>query len=137
MKYLLDTNVVSELVKIRHHPKVVAWLKALPQESLHLSVLTLGEIRKGVERMEVNEYRERIVLFLQTTVHDWFGERLLAVDAAVADRWGRLAAAATATLPAIDLLLAATAQVHGLTLVTRNIRHFASLGVDLVNPWED
>jgi toxin FitB len=136
LKYLIDTNVLSELRKKEPEPRVVSWIPARPRHALCLSVLTLGEIRKGVERVEDPARRQTLIEWLEFELPGFFAGRLLAVDAPVADRWGRLVAAAGRPLPAIDGLLAATALTHDLTLVTRNIKDFADLGVNLINPWD-
>ena len=88
MSYLLDTNVVSELARSRPEPAVADWFACMADEALYLSVLTLGELRKGVELLRQGAKRERLRLWLETDVPTWFGNRLLPVDAAVADRWG-------------------------------------------------
>ncbi len=135
MSYLVDTNVISELVRAEPDPRVASWFRDLPDEVLHLSVLTLGEIRKGVERLPGGARKERLRVWLETTLPDWFGERVLAVDAAVADRWGRLLAEVGRPVPAVDSLLAATALHHELRIVTRNSVDFAYPGLEVVNPW--
>ena len=136
MSYLIDTNVLSELRRKQPDPQVVAWMQARPRQSLYLSVLTLGEIRKGLERVEDAARKQALLDWLEVELSNYFVGRLLAVDAHTADRWGRLLAQAGRPLPAIDALLAATALQHDLTLVTRNTRDFLGLGVRLVNPWE-
>ena len=136
MSYLIDTNVLSEVVRPKPDTRVLEWLDGVADSALHLSVLTVGEIRSGVERLKTGARRERLRLWLEHDLPAWFEDRLLPVDAAVADRWGRLSAAARRPLPAIDSLLAATALVHGLRLVTRNTRHFAVPGLELLNPWD-
>lgn len=135
MTYLLGTNVISELARPRPDRRVTDWLGGLATGSLFLSVLTLGELRRGVERLPAGGRRERLRRWLETELGAWFGPRLLAVDAAVADRWGRMLAASTRSLPAIDSLLAATALAHDLRLVTRNARDFAVPGLEVVDPW--
>ena len=135
MSYLLDTNVVSELARPRPSPRVLAWFGAVPDHALHVSVLTLGEIRNGVERLRDLHRREKLRLWLESELPVWFGPRVLAIDADVADRWGRLIAAAGRTLPAVDSLLAATALGHGLRLVTRNTADFDFPDLEVVNPW--
>ncbi len=111
-------------------------MHARPRQSLYLSMLTLGEIRKGLERVEDASRKQTLLDWLEVELPNYFVGRLLAVDAHTADRWGRLLAQAGRPLPAIDALLAATALQHDLTLVTRNTRDFAGLGVRLVHPWE-
>ena len=98
-------------------------------------VLTLGEIRQGVEALPAGVRRERLRTWLETEIPAWFGRRLLPIDGGVADRWGRLNASSVRTLPAIDSLLAATALHHDLRIVTRNTGDFEGTGAELVNPW--
>jgi predicted nucleic acid-binding protein len=136
VSYLLDTNVISELVRPRPQAAVLDWFADTPNEALFLSVLTLGEIRKGVEKLNDAPRREKLRVWLEHDLRDWFGARILPVDAAVADRWGRLLAEAGRPLPSIDSLLAATALHHELRLVSRNARDFAHPGLVVVNPWE-
>lgn len=135
MSYLVDTNVISELRKGRRcDPGVASWFADVSPEEIYLSVLTIGEIRKGIENIRRRDERTAAVL------EAWLGEvvaihsdRILPVDDSIADRWGRYNA--PAPLPVLDSLLAATASVHGLTLVTRNIKHVERTGVDCLNPF--
>ena len=136
MSYLLDTNVVSELVRVKPNNKVVKWFETVPDEALHLSVLSLGEVRKGVEKLKASRRRERLRVWLEQELVEWFGPRLLPVDHAVADRWGILLARIERPVPAIDSMLAATALHHGLRLVTRNIEDFQVTGLEVINPWD-
>lgn len=136
MSYLLDTNVISEVVQRKPNKRVMAWLDELPNEALFISVLTLGEIRNGVERLGDRKRREKLRLWLEHDLFDWFGGRILAVDLAVADRWGRLLADEGRPLPTIDSLLAATALHHELRLVTRNTKDFEIQGLEVIDPWE-
>ena len=139
MSYLIDTNVLSELRRKQPDSHVVAWFSERAAQSLFLSVLTLGEIRKGIELLDATHAdaarRQSLSDWLEQELPTFFLGRLLGVDAGVADRWGRLQAQAGRPLPAIDSLLAATALHHNLTLVTRNVRDFADMGVELINPW--
>lgn len=136
MSYLVDTNVLSELRRRTPDGRVVGWMQARPRQSLYLSVLTLGEIRRGIERLDDGARRQKLLDWLEVELPNYFLGRLLGIGAHTADRWGRLMAAAGRPLPAIDGLLAATAMQHDLTLVTRNTKDFADLDVQLVNPWE-
>ncbi len=136
MSYLIDTNVVSELTRSEPAPAVVAWFEEVDDEALHLSVLTLGELRHGVEKLPASKRKEKLRHWLEHELPRWFGDRLLPVDAAVADTWGRLQANADRTLPAIDSLLAATALHRHLRLVTRNTADFVIKDLETVNPWE-
>ncbi len=136
MSYLLDTNVLSELRRKSPNPGVVDWFSQRPPATLYLSVLTLGEIRKGIESVSDEVRRQKLLDWLETDLAAFFTGRILPVDAAVADRWGRLVASAGRPLSAIDSLLAATALAHDLVMVTRNIRDFAGLPVRLFDPWK-
>ena len=136
MSYLVDTNVISEVRKGRRcDPNVARWYDALTDADLYLSVLTLGEIRKGIELARPHDPSQAAALdrWLET-VQDAFGPRLLPVDRAVADEWGRMNAPYPVAV--VDGLLAATARVHGLTLATRNVAHVETTGASFVNPFE-
>lgn len=135
MTYLLDTNVVSELARRKPAATVLKWLDQAPYASIHLSVLTPGELRHGVERLPDGERKEQLRLWLDRDVPAWFGDRLLPITAEIADRWGQLLAECRRPLPAIDSLLGATALHHGLRLVTRNATDFRFPGLTVVNPW--
>ncbi len=135
MNVLLDTNVVSEFARPKPQQAVLEWLRQVPPDALYVSVLTLGELRDGVERLSASTRREQLKLWLERDVRAWFGSRVLPVDTAVADRWGRLRATMKRPLPAADSLLAATALEHGLRLVTRDAGDFTFPGLEVVNPW--
>ncbi|MGP3971108.1 type II toxin-antitoxin system VapC family toxin [Streptomyces sp. 6N223] len=134
--YLLDTNTVSELRKRHPDPSVVNWMQQTPNNSLFISPLVIGEIRKGVERARRREPRQAEALesWLRKRVIDRFTERILPVTTEVAEVWGPLNC--PDPLPVIDGLLAATALVHDLTLVTRNVKDVERTGVRLLNPFE-
>jgi predicted nucleic acid-binding protein len=137
VKWLLDTNVLSETRKgPRTHGALARWWRGVEQHDICVSVLTLGEIRRGVERLRKRDAAtataiEAWLLGLQASL----GQRLLGVDLRITDAWGRLTAGRT--VPDLDSLLAATALVHGLILVTRNTRDVEGLGVLLLNPFAD
>lgn len=135
MSYLLDTNIVSET--IRHNPNkpLISWLDKIPGEALFVSVLTFGEIRKGIEALPDRKRREKLRLWLEHDLPEWFEGRVLPVDLAVADRWGRLLADVRRPVPTIDSLLAATALHYELRLVTRNSGDFAYPGLEVINPF--
>jgi len=137
VSYLVDTNVLSELRRKSPDTRVVEWFAKRPAETLYLSVLTLGEIRKGREGVTDAARRQALTDWLETELPLFFTGRLLNVDAAVADRWGRMVAAAGRPLPVVDSLLAATALTHDLVLVTRNTKDFAGLPVEIFDPWAD
>lgn len=134
MSYLLDTNVVSELRRRRPDSGVLTWFGSARAEDLRLSVLVIGEIRQGVELLahrdadQAAAYEKWLV-----NLHDVYGDRIVPVTADVADVWGRLNV--PDRLPVVDGLLAATAMVHGWTLVTRNTADVARTGVRLLNPF--
>ena len=136
MSYLLDTNVLSELRRKTPDAGVSTWFAQRPASSLYLSVLTLGELRKGIEGVRESARRLALTDWVQSELSMFFLGRILDVDAQVADRWGKLVASAGRPVPAIDSLLAATALVHGLSMVTRNAKDFASLGLEVINPWK-
>jgi predicted nucleic acid-binding protein len=136
VSFLIDTNIISEVCKRgRCDPNVAAWWSRLAEDDLWLSSLVLGEIRKGVELARRHDSRKAKALegWLADIVSS-FGDRVLPVDAAVVDQWGRTSA--IRSVPVIDALLAATAKVYGLTLVTRNLADVAGLEVDVLNPFE-
>jgi toxin FitB len=136
LSYLIDTNVLSELRRREPNAQVVAWMQARPRQSLYLSVLSLGEIRKGIEGVADPAFRQTLTDWLEVELRHYFVGRLLDIDETVADRWGRVQAASGRSLPVIDGLLAASALQHDLSLVTRNTRDFEGLGVRLINPWQ-
>lgn len=138
MSFLLDTMVVSETVKRdgRRDERVRAWLAATASEATYLSVASVCELAKGIERLKQRDEDRRA-----DRLERWFrgvlvtySERMLLIDAAVAEQWGHLLAG-TPTRPVLDALLAATAAVHSMTVVTRNIDHFAGTGVEVLNPY--
>ena len=136
--FLLDTNVISELVRPRPDAHVRRWIEGTDESLLYLSVLTLGEIRKGIASVRDESKRAGLEGWLDSDMVARFWGRILDVDRGVADRWGRLAAEAAAKktpLPVIDGLLAATAMQHNLMLVTRNTKDVAATGVPLLDPW--
>jgi len=137
--FLLDTNCISELVRVKPEPRVLEWMEAADEGLLYLSVLTLGEIRKGLAGLPQSKRRTHLEAWLEVELQARFSRRILPVDAAVADRWGVLAANAKRkgkALSTIDALLAATALHYNLTVVSRNVNDFANTQVPFLNPWE-
>jgi toxin FitB len=137
--FLLDTNIISELIKPKPEPRLVTWLSGTDENLLYLSVLTLGEIRKGVAMLREPARRVQLETWLDSELRLRFAGRILAVDDDVADRWGVMvgrAAARKIALPVIDGLLAATALHYNLTLVTRNSKDVAGTDALVFNPWE-
>lgn len=137
MSYLIDTCALSELISARPDKNVISWFQSAPREGLYLSVLSLGEIRKGVEKMPQGRRYDQILSWLEYDLPLWFEDRMLPVDRHVADEWGRLLSKVERTFPAIDSLLAATALCHRLTVVTRNVKDFDLPDIDTLNPWSE
>jgi predicted nucleic acid-binding protein len=137
VSFLIDTCALSELVKPKPSRRVSEWFDAAPPEALFVSVLTLGEIRKGIENLGGGGRRAKIAVWLEAELPAWFEDRILPVDIGVADEWGRLMARLKTPVPAIDGLIAATALRHRFAIVTRNQSDFAATGVKLLNPWKD
>ena len=134
--YLIDTNVVSELRKDkRRDPRVAAWFQKVSDEDLYISVLVVGEIRQGVEKVRRSDkrYAHTLEMWLNEVV-ETFGSHILPIDQKVAEIWGRMAA--QGSFPVIDTLLAATAEAHGLTLVTRNVKDIRGGFLRYLNPFE-
>ena len=136
MSCLLDTNVLSELRRKTPDARVVRWFSQRPAGTLYLSVLTLGEIRKGIEMLADQRRRLALMDWLDIELPAFFSGRVLDIDTAVADRWGRIVAHAGRPLPSIDSLLIATAAQHGMTLVSRNLRDVEGLGAPVLSPWQ-
>jgi predicted nucleic acid-binding protein len=135
--YLLDTNVLSETRKRHPAPGVVNWIKSTPPDQLHVSVLTLGEITLGITHIRArgDHLQAAILERWLDGIEKGFADRALPVTARVAAEWGRQQP--PWPVPVIDALIAATARVNGLTIVTRNLRDFESAGVPLINPFTE
>jgi len=139
--FLLDTNVLSEFSRsaIPPNPQVKRWMESVDPELLFTSVLSIGEMRKGIELLPPSKKRSELEQWLDSDLNGWFGDNLLPVTKAISDRWGILAARSQQQgkpLGNIDGLLAATAIEHGLTVATHNTKHFVDLGVTIFDPWE-
>ncbi len=138
MNFLLDTNVVSEWVKPRPNSGVVTWLAEVDEDRVFISVVTLAELRHGIERMAAGTRRARLDAWLTDELTARFEARILSVDAAIANMWGRIVARGQASgrpVGPMDAFIAATAEQQNLTLVTRNVSDFEALGIHLINPW--
>ncbi|MGH6934211.1 MAG: type II toxin-antitoxin system VapC family toxin [Dongiaceae bacterium] len=138
MSYLLDTNVVSEFVKARPSPQLALWLDATSEDELYLSVVTVAELRFGIESMPRGQRRDALMIWLYDQLIQRFERRILAVDQAVAEAWGVVmgrARKAGRPMAAMDGIFAASSEVHGLTLVTRDARDFQGAGISLLSPW--
>ncbi len=140
MRFLLDTNVISELVKPLPNENVWEWVNALPDEQLFISSITIGELQRGIELLPPSIRRSDYERWLQEQILTQYADRIIAVDTMVMLRWGALMAGTAAKgrpLPVFDSLLAATALTHNMQLVTRNVQDFAETGVQVVNPWQE
>ncbi len=138
MSFLLDTNVVSEWTKPRPNSGVIAWLDQVDEDDVFLSVITFAELRHGIDRLPASARRRRLDEWLRSELPTRFEGRIAPVDGAIADEWGRLVARREAggrPIQAMDALIAATARVHDLTLVTRNVSDFKTSLKSLLNPW--
>jgi toxin FitB len=137
VKYLFDTCLVSELVRKKPDSKVVKWVSDCDEELAYLSVLTLGEIQKGISRLEDKKRRSALQMWLDSELCARFDGRILPVTQEIAQTWGVLQAEAKGIgIPSIDGLIGATAVAHNLTVVTRNVSDLAKTGAKILNPWE-
>lgn len=140
MSFLLDTNVISEWVKPAPNPRVTQWLDEVDEDQVFLSVASLAEIRRGIELMEPGRRRDRLTAWLAGELLTRFEGRILDIDRRIAEAWGAVMARgqkAGLNLGSMDAFFAATAEVHRMTLVTRNVGHFEKLGAPLFNPWQE
>ena len=138
MRYLLDTNVLSELTRPRCEPRVLDWLNSVDEDETYVSVMSVAELRQGIEFLPKGKRRDALNVWLQDDLLDRYRERLIDVTVDVANMWGALSAGARAAggkMPAVDGIIAATAHVHSLIVATRDTRDFEPLGVKLLNPW--
>jgi toxin FitB len=130
---LLDTVVVSELRKSRPNPRVVAWMRGLQEADVYLSVVTIGEIERGIRKARDPAFGQVLTRWLEDLLR-LYGDRVLPVTPHISRRWGRLSA--ELGHDGADLLIAATAAAHRLTVATRNTRHFAPAGVEVFDPFK-
>jgi len=140
VSFLLDTDVVSEWVKPRPNAGVVAWLAEADEDRIFVSVITLAELRYGIERLAAGHRRRRLDEWLRHELPLRFEGRVLSIDAAIADAWGKIVARSEAVgrpIGVTDAFIAASAEVHGLTLVTRNASDFEPTLKSIVNPWTE
>ena len=138
MKYLLDTNVISELISTQPNKHVIAWIDGIDDQLVYLSVITVGEIKRGIEKLVNSQRKESLNNWLNEDLLIRFDNKILVIDLPVILTWGRLIAKLEGqgrALPAIDSLIAATALHHDLNLVTRNEKDFDGTDVAVINPW--
>ncbi len=139
MKYLLDTCVISELVAKQPNPKVIEFVDSLDADDVYLSVITIGEIAKGIERLSKSKRKQELIDWLQNDLLIRFDGKIIALATEVMLEWGTLTAHLETTgkiIPAMDSLIAATCHSYSFTLVTRNVDDFTATGIEIVNPWE-
>jgi predicted nucleic acid-binding protein len=138
MSYLIDTCCISELVKKKPNPNVVKWFADQDELSMFLSVITFGELRKGIEKLPDSKKKKELNRWLKEDLKHRFKNRILNINLEEANKWGEILAAAEkngSPLPAIDSFIAATALVHDLSVVTRNTKDMEGSGVEVINPW--
>ncbi|MCY4092768.1 MAG: type II toxin-antitoxin system VapC family toxin [Caldilineaceae bacterium] len=133
--FLLDTDVLSALRRRERNPTIIGWVEAQRTTDLYLSVITVGEIERGIslQRRRNASFANELAIWFDRVLY-WYQDRIIIVDAATARRWGQLSA--TLGHDSVDLLIAASALENGLTVVTRNVRHFEPTGVSVLNPFE-
>jgi len=138
MSYLLDTCVLSELIKPQPDQNVSTWIEKIQESHLYISAITMGEIQKGISKLDTSKKKQSLQIWLQQDLTARFSGRILSVDAEISLEWGNMqghAIRSGTTVPIIDSLIAATAKCHNLSLVTRNLDDFKNLPINLINPW--
>jgi len=139
MNYLLDTCVLSELIKPQPNKNVVRWISGIEERCLYISVLTIGEIHKGIEKLPESKKKENLHEWVKFDLQERFNDKILDIDLHVVTTWGKVQAQSELmgqTLPTIDGLIACTGITHDLRVATRNIKDMQASGADLINPWE-
>ena len=139
MKHLLDTCVISEFIKPQPESRLLDWFQTTLAQNLFLSVITIGEIKKGIYKLPASNKKQALLLWLTTLLAD-YQDRILPIDLAIMENWSNITAAAEKNgqpVASMDGLIAATAHTHRLALVTRNERDFAACNISIINPWRD
>ena len=137
MKYLLDTNIISEMQKSNCNPKVKAFTDEIPVEDMYICAITIGELCYGVEKLPPGKKKHELMLWLYTKLPEWFYGRVISLDTDTMTEWGKIRAKAVRTMPVVDSLIASAAISRHMTLVTRNTDDFEDIeGIMLANPWE-
>ncbi len=137
MKYLLDTNIISETQKSNCNPKVKAFLDGLAGEDMYICSITVGEICYGIEKLPAGKKKHELMVWLYSKLPEWFYGRVISLDTDVMMEWGKIRAHTDRTLPAADSMIASAAITHHMTLITRNTKDFDGIeNLMLINPWE-
>jgi predicted nucleic acid-binding protein len=137
VKYLLDTNILSETRKSNCDPRVKAFTDGIDPEDMYISAISIGEISYGMEKLPAGKKKHDLAIWLYSKLPEWFHRRIISLDTDVMTEWGRSRALADRNMPAVDMMIAAAAITHHMTLVTRNIKDFEGIeGLMIINPWE-
>ena len=137
MKYLLDTNIISEIQKPRCDPKVKDFMDGLAGEDLYICSVTVGEICYGIEKLPAGKKKHELYVWLYSKLPEWFYGRVIPLDTDVMTEWGKIRAKTSRTMPIVDTMIASAAITHHMTLVTRNTQDFDGIeSLMLINPWE-
>ena len=137
MKYLLDTNIISETRKPHCNPRVKAFVDGLAGEDLYICSITIGEICYGMEKLPAGKKKHELAVWLYSKLPEWFSDRVISMDTDVMTEWGKIRANTDRTMPVADVMIASAAITHHMTLVTRNTGDFIGIeGLMLINPWE-
>jgi len=137
VKYLLDTNILSETRKSNCNPQVKAFTGGIDPEDMYISSISIGEISYGMEKLPAGKKKHDLAIWLYSKLPEWFNGRVISLDTDVMTEWGRIRAMADRTMPTVDMMIAAAAITHHMTLVTQNIKDFEGIeGLMVINPWE-
>jgi predicted nucleic acid-binding protein len=137
LKYLLDTNIISETRKTHCNPRVKAFIEGIAGEDLYICSITIGEICYGMEKLQAGKKKHDLAIWLYSRLPEWFNGRIISLDTEVMTEWGKIRANTDRTMPAVDMMIASAAITHHMTLVTRNTGDFDGIeGLMLINPWE-
>jgi predicted nucleic acid-binding protein len=137
VKYLLDTNIISETRKTHCNPRVKTFIEGIAVEDLYICSITIGEICYGMEKLSAGKKKHDLAVWLYGKLPEWFNGRIISLDTDVMTEWGRIRANTDRTMPAVDMMIASAAITHHMTLVTRNTGDFEGIeGLMLINPWE-